>query len=215
MQMLQITVIIMFICSQVLSATTNDEKYLSAMQKNIAQLYEAKTVAEYQTSVNAFERIAGVETKKWEPLYYATFGYIMMSDLETSLTKKDEFLDLAMALNEKAKTLAPAESELLAIEGFIYMLRVAIDPATRGPKFAGLSMQSLQKAVAMNNENPRALALLAQMQFGTARFFGSSTEEACNTGAQAIVKFGTFKSDNPLAPAWGRKMAEGLTKNCQ
>ena len=215
MHTLQITVISIFICSHVLSAKTNDEKYLSTMQKNIAQLYEATTVAEYQTSVNAFERIAGVESKKWEPLYYAAFGYIMMSDLETSLTKKDEYLDLAMSLNEKAKTLAPAESELIALEGFIYMMRVAIDPATRGPQFAGLSMQSLQKAVAINNENPRALALLAQMQFGTARFFGSSTEEACKTGAQAIVKFDTFKSDNPLAPAWGRKMAEGLTKNCQ
>ncbi|HYG01109.1 MAG TPA: hypothetical protein VD927_01635 [Chryseosolibacter sp.] len=216
MKTLQCTFIALFFCSvNLLANEVNDEKYLSTMQKNIDVLYDAKTLADYQTVINAFERIAGVETKKWEPLYYAAFGYIMMSDMETSLVKKDEYLDLAIIANDKAKALAPAESELLAIEGFIHMMRVAIDPASRGPKFAGLSMQSLQKAVELNNENPRALALLAQMQYGTAQFFGSSTEEACKTGSLAIVKFETYKSENPLAPVWGKKMAEGLTKNCQ
>jgi hypothetical protein len=69
--------------------------------------------------------------------------------------------------------------------------------------------------VQLNPENPRALALMAQMQYGTAQFFGSPTTEACTTLSLALQKFDTFKSDNPLAPQWGRGMAEGLKEQCK
>jgi hypothetical protein len=69
--------------------------------------------------------------------------------------------------------------------------------------------------VGLNPENPRALALLAQMQFGTARFFGSSTIEACGTNTKALEKFEKFKSDNALAPQWGRGMAEEMRDECK
>jgi hypothetical protein len=95
------------------------------------------------------------------------------------------------------------------------MMRVAIDPATRGPQYAGLSMQAFARATTLNPENPRALALMAQMQYGTAQFFGSPTAEACGTLTKSLEKFDTFKSDNPLAPRWGKGMAEGLKTQCK
>jgi hypothetical protein len=128
---------------------------------------------------------------------------------------KDKYLDLALRSNEKAKALLPNESEIIALEGFIHMIRVTVDPASRGQQYSGLAFQSFGKAVSLNPENPRALALLAQMQFGTAQFFGSSTTEACGTNSKALEKFDTFKSDNALAPKWGRGMAEDLKKGCQ
>jgi hypothetical protein len=76
-------------------------------------------------------------------------------------------------------------------------------------------MQTFGKAIAMNPENPRALGLLAQMQFGTAQFFGSSTAEACGTATLALQKFETTTSENPLAPQWGKEMIVALKTNCQ
>lgn len=195
-------------------ALANDDKYVAAMQKNIETVYNAEAVTELQNAVNSFQRIGEAEKNKWEPFYYASFGYIMMAIREKEPSKKDTYLDLALKGIEKAQELQPGESEIVALEGFVHMIRVTVDPASRGQQYSGLAFQSFATAVAMNPENPRALSLLAQMQYGTAQFFGSPTTEACGTLAKALEKFDTYKSDNVLAPQWGRGMAEGLKSKC-
>ncbi len=197
------------------AANANDEKYQQAMKKNIEAVYAAQSVDDLQLSVNAFDRIASAEKSKWEPLYYAAFGYILMGNRDKDPVKKDAWLDEAVKRIEQAKVLAPGESEIVALEGFASMIRVTVDPGTRGPQFAGLAMQSFGKANGMNPENPRALLLMAQMQFGTAQFFGSPTTEACATLQKAFAKFETYKPDNALAPQWGKSMAEGLKAECK
>jgi tetratricopeptide (TPR) repeat protein len=193
----------------------NDGKYDQAMKTNIDAIYKAQTVEDLQASANAFERIAIAEPQKWEPNYYAAFGYVMIGNKEKDPSKKDQHFDRALSFIEKAKAIVPAESEVIALEGFVHMLRITIDPPSRGPKYAPMAMQTFGKAISINPENPRALVLLAQMQYGSAQFFGGSTTEACGTLAKALEKFDTFKSDNALAPAWGKGMAEGLKTQCK
>lgn len=196
-------------------AFASDGKYIEAMTKNIELVYKAQTIEELQNIVNTFDRIANAEKTKWEPFYYSAFGNVMMANLEKDAARKDGYLDLALAANEKAKAIDANESEIIAMEGFINMIRLTVDPATRGQQYSMLSMQAFSKAVGLNPENPRALSLMAQMQFGTAKFFGTPPTEACSTTAKAIEKFATYKSDNPLAPRWGRQMTEELSKNCK
>ena len=196
------------------SLSANDERYLEAMQKNIQTVYTAQSVSELQHSVNSLERIASAEKTKWEPYYYAGFGYILMATREQDGGKKDLFLDQAIAAIEKAKSINASESEIIALEGFAHMIRITVDPPTRGPQYSGLAMQAFGRAAALNPENPRPLALLAQMQFGTAKFFGSPTTEACATLNASIEKFETYKPANPLSPQWGREMSLALKKEC-
>ena len=193
----------------------NDNKYAEAMQKNIQVVYAAQTIEELQAAANTFERIGSTEKTKWEPYYYASFGYVMMANKEKDPAKKDAYLDLAVATLDKAKEIAPNESEVIALEGFNYMIRLTVDPASRGQQYSGLSMASFEKSMALNPENPRAIVFMAQMQYGTAQFFGSSSDEACATLAKSLEKFSTFKSDNLLAPMWGKEMAEGMRKDCK
>src|SRR5688500_5806174 len=80
----------------------NEGKYIEVMQKNIQTVYKAQSVAELQQAVNTFDRIGAAEKTKWEPHYYAAFGYIMMTNHEKDGAKKDSYLDLAMAAIEKA-----------------------------------------------------------------------------------------------------------------
>jgi tetratricopeptide (TPR) repeat protein len=207
-------VFIAFILMATLCAA-NDGRYIESMTKNINLVYKAQTVEELQLAVNAFDRIGGAEKDKWEPYYYASFGYVMMANRVNDLTKKDSYLDQAKAELDKATSINPSESEIIALDGFITMLRITVDPATRGPQFSGLAMQLYEKALKLNPENPRALALMAQMQFGTARFFNSSTDEACATSRHALEKFSTFKPAGSLAPAWGKQMAEDLLQACK
>ena len=196
------------------SLLANDDRYLEAMQKNIQAVYTAGTIPDLQEAVNSLERIGAAEKSKWEPYYYAGFGYIMMATREQDRAKKDLFLDLAMTAVEKAKAVNPGESEIVTLEGFVHMMRVTVDPAARGRQYGGLAMQAFGKATSLNGDNPRALALSAQMEFGTAKFLGSSTVEACSTLAVALEKFDNYSTTNPLSPKWGKEMAVGLKKEC-
>ncbi len=209
------TIILSLFLSIQISVLANDEKYKEQMAKQIEIVYTAETIDELQPAVNTLDRIASAEKTKWEPYYYSAFGSIMMATRITEAARKDAYLDAALAAIENGKKINANESELIALEGFVHMLRVSVDPATRGQQYSSLAFQTYNKALNMNPENPRALSLLAQMQLGTARFFGSSTEEACGTAKKALEKFDTFKSENQLAPVWGKGMTEGLLKNCK
>jgi hypothetical protein len=198
------------------SAFSNDEKYFEQMGKQIQAVYTAKTMDEYQSAINALDRIASAEKTKWEPYYYSAFGSIMMATRETEGSKKDSYLDQALAAVEKGKGIAPAESELVALEGFVHMIRVTVDPASRGQQYSGMAMQTFGKALGMNPNNPRALSLMAQMQFGTAQFFNQTPTEACATARKAASVFETaIVSENPLAPRWGKEMNLEVLKNCK
>lgn len=192
-----------------------NEKYEQAMQSNIQAVYQAKTSEELQQAVNSFERIGNAEKNKWEPYYYASFGYLMMATRESDGAKKDVFLDKAAEVLKKAAAINANDSEIVALEGFIYMIRVTVDPATRGQQYSGLAMQTFGKAISLNPENPRALSLMAQMEYGTAQFFKAPTDKACETGKQAVEKFETFNSNNPLAPRWGKESAIRFVQQCK
>ncbi len=209
------TILFLAIALSMGTAMADDSRYTESMTKNIQLVYKAGSNEELLQAVNAFDRIGGAEKTKWEPFYYAAFGYVMMANREIDPDKKDAYLDQAKVAIDKAAAVKQNDSEIVALDGFVHMIRVTVDPASRGQKYSGMAMQSFDQAITLNPENPRALALMAQMQFGTARFFKSSTAEACATTTKAIEKFTTYKSENALAPSWGKGMAEGLLKQCE
>lgn len=206
---------ILLFCMSLSNVSLDDPKYIEAMTKNIQAVYSARSVAEFQQSVNAFERIAAAEKNKWEPHYYAGFGYIMMANAEQASEKKDQYLDQALAAIKKADAIKKNDSEVLSLEGFAHMIRAAVDPASRGQQYSGMAIQVFHKALTIDAENPRALALLAQMQFGTAQFLGQSTQEACSSNRKALEMFRKSDAKGPLAPAWGQAMAESLLERCK
>jgi hypothetical protein len=217
MKTLNIIPILVALLALLVSLIANaSDKYTESMQKNIQVVYAANTIEEIQAAVNAFERIGEAEKSKWEPHYYAAYGYLMIALREKETQKKDSWLDQSLKSVEKAKAVSSNESETIALEGFVHMIRVTVDPASRGQQYSGMAMQSFGRAISLNPQNPRALVLMAQMQYGTAQFFGSSTDEACGTLKRALELFDTpTASDNPLAPIWGKQMADNMKPQCK
>lgn len=198
-----------------LVAQANDKKFEEAMAAPIQRVYTAEKIDELQTAVNTLDRIAQAEKTRWEPLYYAAFGYVMMANREAEAAKKDGYLDQALERIKKAAALNQNNSEVTALEGFVHMIRVTVDPATRGQQYSGLSMQAYGKAIQQDPNNPRALALMAQMQYGMAKFFNSPVTEACGLAQKAMTLFEAAKNESILTPAWGKGMTEGLLQQCQ
>jgi hypothetical protein len=197
------------------SEPNDNTKYIEAMKKNIDALYKSQSIEEYQQVINTLERIGKAEKDKWEPYYYSSFGYVMMALKENAPAIKDNYLDQAINAVMEARKVEHDESEVAAIEGFVHMIRVTVDPQSRGPQYSGMAFQAFGKSLGVNPDNPRALALKAQMELGTAQFFGSPIDDACATMRLALEKFNNFTSEDPLAPRWGRETAESMKEQCR
>ena len=147
-------------------------KYESAMFAAIQKLYGSNDIQGYLDAVSTFERIGEAEKDKWLPFYYAGLGYIWASHTTQEGPTVDEYLGKAQEFIDRASKLSPNNDELITLQGYIYMMKVVVDPPNRGPQFSGRAMQEFGKAVGMNENNPRALLLLGRMQMGTDQFFG-------------------------------------------
>ena len=58
-----------------------NEKYIKAMESNVAKVDSNNTVDGWKELANTFERIAMAEKTQWEPYYYAAFANVMAGTL--------------------------------------------------------------------------------------------------------------------------------------
>ena len=203
----------LFITSFTLNAQ-NQEAYMNAMVKGLQSMGAERNLENLQASAGQFERIASNASDQWHPQYYAALSYINASLLAEGVKAKDQLLDKAKPFVEKAKELVTNNSEVVALEGFYFMAQLAADPNSRGQSLSGLATQTFGYAMKLNPENPRAMALMAQMQYGTAQFFGSSTAGACGLAQKSIPLFNAEEKGKSFEPTWGIEVAEQLMAGC-
>ena len=190
--------------------------YETAMESAISEMNQAKGLDDLKSVANKFERIGAAESKKWLQTYYQAYCFIMMTTRENDVTKWDGFLDRADALLEQSQKIKKADMvEILALKGFANMMRISVDPATRGQEYSMKAAGYLQQASLLNDQNPRVNLMMAQMLFGSAQFFGKGTEEACQKFEDAKLKFEEEeKEGRGILPSWGKPQVESMLKNC-
>ncbi len=196
-------------------ALAHGPAYRQAMEESIVSLNQASDSEQLSAVANRFERIARAEKNQWLPWYYAAYATLNRAIRADEPSRKDQLLDEAQRHLDQAIALEAEESELVALQGYVHTIRVTVDPANRGPQLAPLATQTLGKAVKMNPDNPRALFLLGQMQYGTAQFFGVDTSEACQLIQQAVAKYESTTVDDALLPNWGRENAQRMSEQCK
>ncbi|MFY0591525.1 hypothetical protein [Roseivirga sp.] len=190
------------------------EAYIKAMQKGLTAMGEAKGIEATQAAASQFERIAAKVETEWHPHYYAGLNYINMSFMAQDLATKDSYTAKAQTFIDKAKAAAPNNSEVVALQGYNYMAQLAADSGNRGQMLSPKAMQNFSMALKLNPENPRAQALLAQMQYGMAQFFGSPTDKPCAMAKQTLPAFDAQETGKSLDPTWGKDMAESMIGQC-
>ncbi len=196
-------------------ASAGAPPYRQAMEESIARLDQASDSEQLLAVANRFERIARAEKDEWLPWYYAAYATLNRAIESGGASEKDQLLDQAQQYLDEATAVEDRESELVALQGYVHTIRVTVDPANRGPQLAPLATQTLGKAVQMNPDNPRALYLLGQMQYGTAQFFGADTSEACRLIDQAVAKYESATVDDALLPSWGQENAQRMSEQCK
>ena len=192
------------------------DRYKAAMKDTLEALYQAQSQSEWMDAANKFERIGAAEKDKWLPFYYSAYCYVLMATAEKDLTKLDGYLDTADGNIENAEKLKGDMVEILALKSFSSMMRITVDPATRGQEYSLKSAGYLQQANQLDDQNPRVLLMLGQIQYGTAQFFGSGTAEACAMFSNAEKLFENEIVDGTsILPCWGKQQVLAMIEQCK
>lgn len=202
------TILLLFIATILMNSTVAENKYQQAMTNAIEKLNQSTSNDEFLEAANTFERISNIEQNEWLPFYYAAYSYIIVSYQEQDLTKKDPVLDKAQQFLDRAFKIAPEESELFALQAFLYPGRMLVDPMARGMEYMGIMNQALETAIRLNPENPRSYYLRAITVLNMPEGFGGGVSIAKPIFEEAKVKFDKFQPESTISPVWGKEQNE-------
>ena len=193
-----------------------DSTYEKAMKKALRKLSQAASIEDFQDVANEFDRIVNVEKDNWLPAYHAAYVKVMMAAIEQDPQKKDPYLDAAQYNLNDVEEMEHDETERLALQGFLTMIRMSVDPA-RGMELGPECSMTVNQAYSMNNRNPRAVLMLAQFNHGSASYMGQDTSESCAMFDEVIklLDEAESKESDPFLPSWGRNMASMMQQQCQ
>jgi hypothetical protein len=195
--------------------SNGQSNYEGAMEEALNRMSQAATVEDLQLVANQFERIANVEEEDWLPVYHSAYARVIMAAMEQDLQKKDPYLDLAQQNLDHVEKMEHDATERMALQGFLYMIRMSIDPA-RGMELGMECGMILNQAYMSNNENPRALVMLGQFNHGSAQYMGTDTSEACAMFETALQLFDQSQDEpDQFLPSWGKELALTMQGQCR
>ncbi len=207
------TIIALTVLLSVLTSIAFSSNYEEAMKTNILKINESKNAADFTTLANQFERIANAENDKWLPGYYAAFCYTWATTVgEMPADDKHKLLDLAQAQIDVLMKSNKTETEIFALQAFIYQLRIT--DMTKGMKYSVLSNESLDEAERLNPNNPRVYYMRGTNTFYTPKSFGGGKEKAKPLFEKAAVLFDSQMPANELLPNWGKEHNSQMLKQC-
>lgn len=210
------TTLITLILSLVsITGFSQSNEYYQAIGESLGGYATCKSVDDFRTLGNQFERIAQAETAQWLPLYYHANCNIIAAFIEADPTKKDAILDIAEKSMNRMIELAPNEADVHALHAMFYTARLVVNPMERGQKYGMLSGQAVGKALVLDPTNPRARLINLQNEMGTAKFYGKDTAVYCDEARQLMADWDNFKPKSPLHPNWGKDQVAGIVESCK
>lgn len=185
--------------------------YEKIMTEKIAKIETCKTVEDFQTLANDFQRIGEKEKGKWLPNYYTAFSYIqkgrvLMRDGKMDIL--DEVADQAQKFIDAAESTEKNNSEIHLLQKMIFSLKMMVNPQERYMTFGMQAAEELKKAESFDASNPRVALIKAEDVYFTPEQYGGSKTKGLELFKVALEKFNAFKPKTSLDPNWGKSEAE-------
>lgn len=194
----------------------SEGNYEKAMKEALDKMNQTSSIDERQLVANQFDRIADVEKENWLPVYHAAYVRVLMAAMEQDTKMKDTYLDAAQLNLDEVEKMDHDAAERLALQGFLIMIRMSVDPS-RGMELGQECAMMLHQAYAMNSQNPRAVLILGQFKHGSAQYMGEDTSEACAMFDEALQLLDQTQTDASAGflPNWGKDLSLTMQKQCQ
>jgi hypothetical protein len=136
-------------------------------------------------------------------------GYMLGAGGQTGLADKtDPLAAKAEELLNKADALNKDNSDIYCVKKMVATLKMMADPMNRYQTEGPAATAALEKAKALDPQNPRIYLLEGQDKFYTPEQFGGSKTEAKALFEESLKKFQTYKPQSSIHPQWGKSQVE-------
>lgn len=187
------------------------DKYVAAMQKNLALFDSAKSTQDFQTLANNFERIGEAEKTQWLPYYYAGLALVTSGWSDPNIDK-DANSARVIAFCDKASSFGE-NSEIYCLRNMAATQQMMVNPQVRWATYGQDAHKALEKGMALDPNNPRLYYLQGESVYNTPSAFGGGKEKAKPIFEKAVELF-KKEQPKPLYPRWGLQRAEEMLANC-
>lgn len=179
----------------------------NALQEAVTKLDQAQTVKDYALLEKTFASTGGQPA--WLPPYYAALcnakiGFLLQDDgekIEPYSDRGEQQAKQALSLLDSSKQRKEL-AEVYTVLSMVYRTKVFINPMTYGRKYGMLSQQLLDKALALDPQNPRALYVAAWVKYYTPKMWGGDKEQAKKLAGESLAKLTNPGTD--VYPHWGK-----------
>ena len=186
----------------------------ATLQKGIQLLDSAKTSEQYLQAAGYFQNIATANKKQWLPQYYSAYSNLMAAiNSKATNDLKDDLYDKAMLYTSKADSLAPQNSEVYVLKGYITFMKMSVEPQARAMQMIPEADTYLIKATTLDPENPRAYMVRGQSAYFTPEMFGGGKDVAKPLLSTGVEKYNKQVAKDAL-PSWGRARCALLLQQC-
>jgi hypothetical protein len=204
--MRHLIIFLFFFSALTISAQT--DRYTLAMQAISSTLDTASQADLFASTAQKLERIAVAEPDEWLPRYYLAYTQVQLAMKAFERGNGDVCETHALAAEDQlrqVKALAPENSEVLTLEGYVHLIRIWSDPMNNGPRLSPVAIGLFQRAMAMDEANPRPTMLLGMLTLYMPDFYGGGPANALPLLEKAAGQFATAPEEPSLAPGWGER----------
>ncbi len=185
-------------------------EFLTVMGNTLAKVDSAQNVNELRRCRNQFERIAQKYRDHWLPVYYIVYCDLQMIYYPGEADKK-QLADDAKSFLEKLDKMSEADqSEVHTLWGYYYSALVMVDPQN-GQKYYQKVIDSYEKAITLNPENPRPVCLLAFYKQYLPSFLRSDKD--IEEGKQKAKELFEKEERTIEKPYWGLNFLDWIKTN--
>lgn len=154
--------------------------------------------------VNTLKRVNHLYPGEWLTDYYSAYfdlSIAMMAPPDESLKYMDEAKELINKLKVNPNALL---SEVFTLEGMYYYYLIGLNPQENGQKYYKNVYEAYQRAIKIDNKNPRPSLMLAKFKVDMAKFMGQKTDGIGEELVGIENRFNAFVPLYPLYPTWGK-----------
>lgn len=188
------------------------DKYTLAMQKNLAMMDSAKSIADLNAVAAAFERVGDAEKNQWLPYYWAALAKANIGWRADS-KDKDKIAGEIKGLCAKGEAIQD-NAEFCTLRNMAATQQMMVNPQERWQTYGTEAAAALQKGMQLDPKNPRLYYLQGMSAFNTPAQFGGGKDKAKPIFQKAVDLYKT-EEKKPLYPTWGAKEADEKLAECQ
>ncbi|RYE25037.1 MAG: hypothetical protein EOP51_05440 [Sphingobacteriales bacterium] len=190
--------------------------YKEPLQKTFLAFDTTMDMAKKVEQSNKLNMIAKKWNDQWAPHYYNAYSKAQLSYMEKDENKRDAYVDEAeKELGETVSLLGKDNDETYVLAAMVANARLAVKPQARWQKYGKIYDENLEKAKAINADNPRIYYLRGTNKFFTPKMFGGGKKAAQPFFEKAQGLFAKEQGGDINKPYWGKGANEYFLAECK